>query len=90
MSKSSKQLLKILKFYANHTRHQVLELKRNNPKKYFKTVPADAEDILHSQGYIHFEDKPSNHTAITTIGLDKLMILEDHNAKQWSLKIAIL
>ena len=89
MSKSSSQLFKALKFFANRTRHQALELKRNNPKEYFKHVPQGVEDILHSQGHIRLDIIPGNHAAITTQGLDKLIVLEDHYTKKWSLIIAI-
>lgn len=89
MTKSSKQLMKILKFFANNTRYHVLELKKNNSKKYFKLVPQDAEDVLHSQGYIRFAE-PLNHVAITTMGLEKLMTLENYYHKKWSLIISII
>src|SRR3989339_840424 len=77
MNKIDKWIYDALKFFSDRTLNEVLEIKRNNLKKYHKKVPKGIEDSLHKEGYISFikyKDGRDEDSAITTKGLEQLTI----------------
>src|SRR3989339_38513 len=92
MNKIDKWIYDALKFFSDRTLNEVLEIKRNNLKKYHKKVPKGIEDSLHKEGYISFikyKDGRDEDSAITTKGLEQLRILENIKIKETSKKISL-